>query len=61
MDVVISMDRTRLLTELEESQKIVREMVLDSYQDMVDGKGRNYKEFFMELEGRYKNANVYGE
>lgn len=61
MDVVINMDRTRLLTELEESQKIVREIVLDSYQDMVDGKGRNYKEFFMELEGRYKNANVYGE
>ncbi|MBQ4058172.1 MAG: hypothetical protein IJD40_04485 [Lachnospiraceae bacterium] len=61
MDVVINMDRTRLLTELEESQKIVREMVLDSYQDMVDGKGRNYKEFFTELEGRYKNANVCGE
>lgn len=58
MDAAINMDRTRVVTEMEENQKIVREMVLDSYQDMLDGKGRNYKEFFAELESRYVNANV---
>lgn len=43
---------------LEQNQKEIRKMVLDSYQDMLDGKGRDYKEFFAELESRYKKAGV---
>ena len=39
---------------IEENQKEIRKMVMDSYQDMVKGKGRDYKEFFAELEDRYK-------
>ena len=27
--------------------------VMDSYQDMLSGKGRDYKVFFAELESRY--------
>ena len=33
-------------------------MVLDSYQDMQDGKGRDYKEFFSELESWYHISDV---
>lgn len=43
---------------MEENQKDVRKMVLDSYHDMEQGKGRDYKEFFSELESRYRNVNV---
>lgn len=28
-------------------------MVMDSYDDIQKGKGRDYKEFFSELENRY--------
>ena len=40
------------------NQKEIRKMVMDSYHDMENGKGRDYKEFFAELESRYRNANV---
>ena len=40
------------------NQEDVRDMVLDSYQDMQDGKGRDYKEFFSELESRYHISDV---
>ena len=43
---------------MEENQKDVRKMVLDSYHDMEQGKGRDYKEFFSELVSRYRNVNV---
>ena len=43
---------------MQQDQQNVRNMVLDSYQDMLDGKGRDYKEFFAEMESRYKNANL---
>lgn len=43
---------------IQQDQQNVRNMVLDSYQDMLDGKGRDYKEFFAEMESRYKNANL---
>lgn len=39
---------------MEENQK----MVMDSYQDMLAGKGRDCKPFFDELESRYKNAKI---
>lgn len=58
MEAAINMERKSFATVMEENQKDVRRMVLDSYQDMLDGKGRDYKELFAELEGRYKNANV---
>ena len=46
------------LDAMEENQKDVRKMVMDSYHDIEKGKGRDYKEFFAELESRYRNANV---
>lgn len=41
---------------LEEHQKEVRNMVLESYQDMVEGKGRDYRQFFAEMENKYKSV-----
>lgn len=46
---------------LQKWKKISRQyekMVMDSYQDMLAGKGRDCKEFFDELESRYKNAKI---
>lgn len=57
MDAVAN-ERAFFVTEIEENQKIVRKMVMDSYQDMLAGKGRDCKEFFDELESRYKNAKI---
>lgn len=42
--------------ELDENQKQVREMVMESYYDIAAGKGRDCNEFFDELEKRYSNA-----
>ena len=42
--------------ELDENQRQVREMVLESYYDISDGKGRDCNEFFEELEKKYINA-----
>ena len=50
--------QTNYAAAMEENQKDVRKMVLDSYHDMEQGKGRDYKEFFAELESRYRNVNV---
>ena len=50
--------QTNYATVMEENQKEVRKMVMNSYHDMENGKGRDYKEFFAELESRYRNANV---
>ena len=58
MKAAVKMDRYSVMSELENNMKEVRAMVMDSYQDMLEGKGRDYKEFFQELESRYKNANV---
>ena len=44
--------------EIEENQKEVREMVMESYHDIAAGKGRDCNEFFDELEKRYSNGNV---
>ena len=46
------------INEMEENQKDVRKMVMDSYHDIEKGKGRDYKNFFEELESRYRNANL---
>ncbi len=50
--------KSEFIDPLEENQKEVREMVMDSYRDIEKGKGRDYKEFFAELKSRSRNANV---
>lgn len=44
--------------EVDKNQRMVREMVLESYHDISDGKGRECTEFFEELEKRYSNVRV---
>lgn len=58
MNTTIQYDKAVTLAALEENQKNVREMVMESYQDMLEGKGRDYKEFFKEAEERYRSAGV---
>lgn len=43
-------ERNSVLAEIEENKERVREMVMESYRDMQEGKGRDYKEFFAEME-----------
>lgn len=42
--------------EANEKQKQIREMVMESYGDIVLGKGRDCNEFFDELEKRYSSV-----
>ena len=51
-----ALDRNSVLTEIEENKENVREMVMESYRDMQEGKGRDYKEFFAEIEGRFNDV-----
>ena len=44
----------------DENQKLVREMVMESYQDIAAGKGRDCNEFFEELEKRVEGSYKYG-
>lgn len=44
--------------EVDENQKQIREMVMESYHDIAAGKGRDCNEFFEELEKRYTNDGV---
>ena len=53
-----TVSKAELMDAMEENQKDVRRMVMDSYHDIEKGKGRDYNEFFAELESRYRNANV---
>lgn len=41
--------------EIDENQKQIREMVMESYCDIAERKGRDCNEFFEELEKRYSN------
>lgn len=50
--------KSDFIDAIEENQKDVRKMVMDSYRDIEKKKGRDYKDFFAELESRYRNANV---
>lgn len=59
MEGVVNMTSAEVLAyekELEENQKVVRQLVLDSLEDMKAGKGRDFNEFFDELEKKYQNA-----
>lgn len=57
MNIAVQCDNT-LLTEVDTNQRMVREMVMESYQDMRNGKGRECKNFFEEIEGWYVGAKL---
>lgn len=57
METVVN-ERTAFTTSIEENRRDIRKMVTDSYQDMLKGKGRDYKTFFSELESRYKTNSL---
>lgn len=44
--------------EIDENQRQIRDMVMESYRDIAAGKGRDCNEFFEELEKRYSNDKV---
>lgn len=44
--------------EIDENQRQIRDMVMESYRDIAAGKGRDCNEFFEELEKRYSNDRV---
>ena len=58
MATTATVRKSDIIDAMEENQKEIRKMVMDSYHDMENGKGRDYKEFYAELESRYRNANV---
>ncbi|MCI8339963.1 MAG: hypothetical protein HFH62_15030 [Lachnospiraceae bacterium] len=58
METALKPDRESVMTAMEENQKNVRQMVMESYRDMQEGKGRDYKEFFSEMESRYDHAEL---
>ncbi len=58
METTLKPDRESVITAMEENKKNVREMVIESYRDMQTGKGRDYKEFFSEMESRYDHAEI---
>lgn len=56
---VVNMTSAEMLAyekELEENQRTVRQMVLDSLEDVRAGKGRDFNEFFDEVEKKYQNV-----
>jgi len=44
--------------ELNDNEEQIRKLVLESYNDIVTKKGRDYNDFFDELESRYKDGEV---
>lgn len=46
MGAYATVNQSEYIRNMKKNQEDVRDMVLDSYQDMQDGKGRDYKEFF---------------
>ena len=58
MATTATVKKSEIIDAMEENQKEVRKLVMESYHDMGNGRGRDYKEFFAELESRYRNANV---
>lgn len=55
MEAVVHRNRNVIASQAEADRIAVRQKVMDSYQDMLSGKGRDYKEFFADLESRYKS------
>ena len=58
MGATATVRKSDFIDAMEENQEDVRKMVMDSYHDIEKGKGRDYKEFFAELESRYRNESV---
>ena len=58
MGATATVRKSDFIDAMEENQKDVRKMVMDSYHDIEKGKGRHYKQFFAELESRYRNESV---
>ena len=58
MATTATVKKSDIIDAMEENQKEVRKLVMESYHDMGNGRGRDYKEFFAKLESRYRNANV---
>lgn len=58
MKTAVEDNREFVMAALEENQKNIRELVMESYRDIQTGKGRDYKEFFSEMERRYGYAEV---
>lgn len=59
MDAAVKSDKGSVVAETEENQQNVREIVMESYHDMQSGKGRDYKQFFSEMESRYDHAGLF--
>lgn len=58
MGAITDRNQKDCISAMEENQQEIRRMIMDSYHDIQAGKGRDYKDFFAELESRYRNANV---
>ena len=58
MNTAVNFEKKQVIIAMEENRKNVRDMVMESYHDMQEGKGRDYKEFFSEMESRYNNDNI---
>lgn len=58
MSSTVAVKKTALMDAMEQHHKDVRQMVMESYGDMQKGQGREYRDFFSELESRYKDAEV---
>lgn len=54
MEAIAHGNRKTMPLDAEANNVLVRQKVMESYQDMLSGKSRDYKEFFAELESRYK-------
>ena len=50
MEVMAQGNRHIVDSDSKVDNNVVRQKVMDSYQDMLSGKGRDYKVFFAELE-----------
>ena len=58
MGATATVRKSDFIDAMEENQKDVRKMVMDSYHDIEKGKRIDYKELFAELESRYRNESV---
>ena len=58
METVVKSERESVMAAMKENQENVRKMVMESYRDMQDGNGRDYKEFFSEMESRYGHVDL---
>ena len=54
MEVMAQGNRHIVDSDSNVDNNVVRQKVMDSYQDMLSGKGRDYKVFFAELESRLR-------